>query len=148
MMKIKEHLFFDERMVFSKSLGHFVPKKRRFNAPKKIGIGGRVPAGNDRYSLIIQKPVLVEYSDGYVAKETRVINWKTMSRYVRDRDGKCVKCGSVRQLEADHIRGNCYLWINWFFRAKWIQTLCAHCHVQLPTMKEREQQGWQKFCWK
>ena len=145
-LTIKQKIFHDERMVWDKRAGHEVPTKRKFNAPKKLGVGGRVPAGNDRYKLIIQRPVMVDYGDGVIRKETRCLNWKTISRYVRDRDGKCLKCGRKDKLEADHFHPRCYLWINWFFRVSRIQTLCAQCHTCLPSMKDRSK-DWKKFCW-
>ena len=147
MLKISSELFFDERMVWNQSVGNFVPQKRKLNAPKKIGTGGKIPKGDDKYNLIIQKPVLVEYENGVVCKETRVINWKTMSRYIRERDKKCVKCGSTRNLEADHFHPCCYFYVNWFFRASKIQTLCSMCHVALPKMNQGRAENWKKYVW-
>ena len=148
MLKIKLENFYDERLVWRERVGNEVPQKRKINAPLKWNAKsiGRVPKGDDKYKLIIQKQVMVEYPDGTLRKETRCINWKTLSRHVRDRDKKCVKCGSERNLEADHFHPNCYMWINWFFRPNKIQTLCSMCHTDLPSMKTRAE-NWKKYRW-
>ena len=145
MLKIKQELFFDERLTFNKKVGHFVPQKRKLNQGKNPR--GRVPKGNDKYQLIIQKPVLVEYKDGTIKKETRVLNWKTISRFVRDRDGQCLKCGRKNKLEADHFHPNSYKYINWFFRPSKIQTLCVQCHTSLPSMGGKRGKNWREYVW-
>ena len=136
MIKIKQSLFFDEKVLWDENLSRFIPAKRKLNAPLKVGLGGSVPKGKDKYNLILHKRVLVEYADGSVREETRALNWKTMSAYVRDRDGQCLKCGSKKDLQADHFHPACYQWINWFFRASKIQTLCNKCHKNMPSMKK------------
>lgn len=70
--------------------------------------------------------------------------WDHVSRFVRLRDKKCVKCGSTRNLEADHFHPNCYLWTSFFMRPSKIQTLCKVCHNRLPSMKKRACQ-WKNF---
>ena len=147
MLSLKISQIHNEKVVYDKKVGQFNPAKRKFNAPKKIGVGGRVPAGNDRYRVIIQKNVMVDYENGIVRRETRAINWPTISRYIRDRDGKCLKCGATKNLQADHFHPFCYLWINWFFRVSKIQCLCYSCHVQMPSMIKRAK-NWRKFCYR
>ena len=144
MLKIKHNIFFDEKLTWNKESGNYIVQKRKLNVGKKPN--GRIPEGEVKYQLIIQKQVLVEYDNSVVRKETRCLNWKTLSRFVRDRDKKCVKCGSTKELEADHFHPACYKWINWFFRANKVQTLCRKCHIKLPSMKVRAN-NWQKYCW-
>ena len=73
--------------------------------------------------------------------------WKFVSKQVRERDGKCLKCGSKDKLTADHFKKICY--INWkqFLNKNKIQTLCWPCHRALPGLKQRERDGWKKYCW-
>ena len=74
--------------------------------------------------------------DKYKA-EYRRLKWKELSALVRERDGSCVRCGSIEGLEADHFHPSCYRWIKSFFNPNKIQTLCAACHRLLPSMKKR-----------
>lgn len=143
MIKIKEKILSE-----FKKPGSFYIRKRKLNAPIKINGGGRVPAGKDKYSLIIQKRILIEYDNGVIREKTwDHFDWPLMSRYIRERDGQCLKCGSKKKLSADHFRPECYQWINWFFRASAIQTLCEKCHLKLPSMKTRSK-NWKKYCFK
>ena len=146
MLKIKQSLFFNEKVFWCDDFRQFIVKKRKLNAPHKVGLGGRVPKGKDKYKLIIHKQVLVEYADGSIRKETRALNWKTMSAYIRDRDGRCLKCGKNKgRLDADHFHPACYQWINWFFRTSKIQTLCKSCHDSMPKMNRGRMENWRDY---
>ena len=142
-----ESCIYPEKLEWDKIAGaHFAPK-RKLNAPFISGIGGRVPAGKARYSLIIQKQIYVLKSNGRIVRGTWAVSWPTMSNYMRYIDGKCLKCGSKKYLHADHFYPTCYIWIKPFFDPKMIQTLCKRCHNQMPNMKTRKKEGWQKFCY-
>ena len=149
MLKIKEDIFVDER-VNPQHTSFIINPKRKLNQPKKIGEMGKVPAGEKKYSLIIEKQVMVEGVGKYIekgvcVKQTRVINWVTLSRYIRKRDKQCLKCGSKKGLQADHFHPLCYQWINWFFKTSKIQTLCKKCHSQMPSMGGARGKNWKKY---
>lgn len=95
--------------------------------------------------------VLVEHNKSLPKKDqictTGRMTWDHVSRFVRIRDGKCLKCGSTRNLDADHFHPNCYLWVSFFMRPSKIQTLCKTCHLGLPTMKKRAS-NWKDYVYK
>ena len=74
MLKIKLENFYDERLVWRERVGNEVPQKRKINAPLKWNAKsiGRVPKGDEKYKLIIQKQVMVEYPDGTLIKRNKV----------------------------------------------------------------------------
>ena len=83
----------------------------------------------------------------YKNMKHRDIEWPALSKEVKKRDGKCVKCGRTSHLEADHFHPLCYVYRSRFFRLSNIQTLCKLCHTALPSMKKRKEQGWKNFVW-
>ena len=77
----------------------------------------------------------------------RKMYWKDLSKFVRERDKKCLKCGSINKLQADHFHPQCYIWKKQFFNPHKIQTLCKVCHNRLPSMKERSK-IWREYCYR
>lgn len=49
------------------------------------------------------------------------------SQYIRRRDGKCQRCGSMERLQCAHIVSRAYLTIRWDPRNA--MALCAGCHM-------------------
>ena len=91
---------------------------------------GRLPSGEKKYKKIKYRGTL----------------WKEVSKYVRNRDGKCLQCGSIKKLQADHFHPTCYLWRKSFFDSNKIQTLCKKCHDFMPKKDARWKDGqWKKY---
>ena len=84
----------------------------------------------------------------YKKVKHRGLSWKDLSEFVRKRDGKCVKCGSTKDLQGDHFHPQCYIWKKQFFNPHKIQTLCKVCHNRLPSMVKRKENGWKKYCYR
>ena len=122
-----EEILTTEENMYS-DFGFFV-RKRKCNQPKRWGSSrfGKVPEGEEKYKLIYKG-----------------IKWIDISKEVRERDGKCVRCGSKKHLEADHFHPACYQWIKRFFRKSYIQTLCSDCHKNIPSMVVRKE-NWIKY---
>ena len=97
-----------------------------------------------RYDKITGK--LISGKNKYDKVKWRGIRWNTLSEFVRNRDKKCLKCGSTKKLQADHFHPQCYMWIKQFFNHNKIQTLCKICHNRLPSMKERSK-NWEDYCY-
>ena len=86
--------------------------RRKYNQPKRLGspVCGRIPEGEAKYkSRYIQKMAVVVYKDGSERVELVCIRWQIISLYVRDRDGRCLKCGSTEELTGDHFYPLLYL---------------------------------------
>ena len=94
-------------------------------------VTGRLSAGDLKYKKV----------------KWRGLTWQDISRIVRDRDVECVKCGSVKDLQADHFHPQCYVWKKQFFNHHKIQTLCKICHNRLPSMKVRKK-DWKTYCYR
>ena len=122
--------------------------RRKYNQPKRLGspVCGRIPEGEAKYkSRYIQKMAVVVYKDGSERVELVCIRWQIISLYVRDRDGRCLKCGSTEELTGDHFYPLCYCFDREFFNPKRIQTLCKTCHASMPPMEVRKH-NWHKYC--
>ena len=72
--------------------------------------------------------------------------WRDVSKQVRKRDGRCLKCGSLSDLQADHFHPRCYMWLKDFFNPRFCQTLCGACHKQMPRPRAHKKEEWIKFC--
>ena len=93
---------------------------------------GRLKAGDLKYKKV----------------KYRGMGWPDVSKYVRNRDGKCLKCGSIKDLQGDHYHPMCYLYKRQFFNHNKIQTLCKICHNRMPSMVIRKKEGWKKYCYR
>ena len=83
----------------------------------------------------------------YKKAKWRGLAWPDLSLFIRKRDKKCLKCGSEKDLQADHFHPSCYIWKKQFFNHNKIQTLCKVCHNRLPSMKKRRD-NWESYCFK
>lgn len=68
--------------------------------------------------------------DRHGASIYRTERWKAVRKQAKDRDGwKCVKCGSRRRLEVDHIKPIRHA-PELAFALCNLQTLCGSCHAK------------------
>ena len=150
-MIFKESLIIPEKLSYDEKSCRYIPNKRKLkrrfqkSGPYRGKSSGKVPAGPDKYLLIIHRKVRFQYKSGEERVETKAISWRTLSTHIKDRDKKCLKCGSTKHLEADHFHPLCYHWISWFMRPSKIQTLCKKCHALIPSMKNGRADNWKNY---
>ena len=78
-----------------------------------------------------------QYIDGQATSRKRGIGWKRISDAVKERDGECVRCGSVNSLVVHHILARRY-WktVEESNRPSNLITLCDSCHGTITGNKD------------